>query len=698
MVAYGGSSSRYKLSGHRQPLCGHAGEHVRQVDDVVQHHGVGDQVHVLHLLELLHRVAALDHRATEADPVQEVVVGLDLGGLGADALAQLGLGHEAQQEQGPHHTPQLAEGLVEPVLPAAAAELAQQHRGQHLAGLDRQDHLHHVLPVRLDDPPVDGLGEERVDVIVLRCGVRPVELGVVPGPHARQQLDAEQVCQAENRLALAMGVGVDGVDLELRAILKQPVEDVDRLPDPAGDEVAEQRDVGRRNVMVGDAAVAAITDVLLAEEVVLAQLHVGPVGDRHVRLAPELGQLEPGILAGDVGGCGFELVDGDMLGVDPAQRVPVDAVRCVARGLVHAEVAADPEDREQIPLGRVLQLGIRARQWAEVARERRPVLDVLEDIEQMPLWHPFPDRLLEGLEPLRQRLSGLADQMRRPIRIDPQRAVVREAGVHGPGQLFQLVSQLGDEPAGLRRQLHRGAVVVEPAVALVPRQQLSAVVVVGPGADHIQVAALQRLGQVHEHAKLQGMAVEQDRAVLPLLDEGLPALRGEAKIQCDVQDLAAAALVLADDIQGVQQARVRVRRLQRQQIEQAEQRTPVATVDRPQQRQVVVVVVGGHRVVLGAEGLDAALFEEHLAQIAAEFLVRVRSTGMSQDLAEDREELFLDRALVLLQRVQPLDGPIPSAPHPADEHLDELIAGLGLGLVKQAQQQSVSPPRLADIT
>ncbi len=42
--------------------------------------------------------------------------------------------------------------------------------------------------------------------------------------------------------------------------------------------------------------------------------------------------------------------------------------------------------------------------------------------------------------------------------------------------------------------------------------------------------------------------------------------------------------------------------------------------------------------------------------------------------------------------------PIPSPPHPADEDLDELVAGLGLGLVKQTQQQRLPSAGLADIT
>ena len=102
--------------------------------DVVQHNDIGHQVHVLDLLLLLYRVVALQHRASEADPVEEVVVGLHLGRLRADAAAQISLGNVAQQEQRPHDPPQLAERAIQSVLAAVAAELAQQRRGQDLAG------------------------------------------------------------------------------------------------------------------------------------------------------------------------------------------------------------------------------------------------------------------------------------------------------------------------------------------------------------------------------------------------------------------------------------------------------------------------------------------------------------------------------------------------------------------------------------
>jgi len=63
-----------------------------------------------------------------------------------------------------------------------------------------------------------------------------------------------------------VGVGVDGIRLEVGTVLQQGIEDVDGFPYTAGDEVAEQRDVGRRDVVLGDPAIAAVADVALAQK------------------------------------------------------------------------------------------------------------------------------------------------------------------------------------------------------------------------------------------------------------------------------------------------------------------------------------------------------------------------------------------------------------------------------------------------
>ena len=53
-----------------------------------------------------------------------------------------------------------------------------------------------------------------------------------------------------DRGGLPLGIGVHGRRLDVRSVLEQALKDVDRLPDTARDEVAEQGDVRVRNVVV----------------------------------------------------------------------------------------------------------------------------------------------------------------------------------------------------------------------------------------------------------------------------------------------------------------------------------------------------------------------------------------------------------------------------------------------------------------
>jgi hypothetical protein len=64
----------------------------------------------------------------------------------------------------------------------------------------------------LDEPPVDHIlarrPEQGVDVDVAGVGVRPVEAEVAPVADPGQQLEAEQVGEGVDRVALALGVGI----------------------------------------------------------------------------------------------------------------------------------------------------------------------------------------------------------------------------------------------------------------------------------------------------------------------------------------------------------------------------------------------------------------------------------------------------------------------------------------------------------
>lgn len=109
--------------------------------------------------------------------------------------------------------------------------------------------------------------------------------------------------------------------------------------------------------MVGDAAVAPMADGPLTQEVILAQLHMGTVGDRDIRSSPETGKIEPGVLVDDVPRGGLELLDVDVLGVDPAQRVSVDALRGVASGLAHPSLQPKPKTANRYRLVASSSLG-----------------------------------------------------------------------------------------------------------------------------------------------------------------------------------------------------------------------------------------------------------------------------------------------------------------------------------------------------
>ncbi|MEC5293891.1 hypothetical protein VSX62_26385, partial [Aurantimonas sp. C2-3-R2] len=91
--------------------------------------------------------------------------------------------------------------------------------------------------------------------------------------------------------------------------------------------------------MIGDAAVTAIAHVPGADEIVLAQLDVGAVGDGGLAASPVSRQGEAGIFIDEVGHRRFQLVGIDMLGIDATQRLLGDEFGRMAGGLAGSEIA-----------------------------------------------------------------------------------------------------------------------------------------------------------------------------------------------------------------------------------------------------------------------------------------------------------------------------------------------------------------------
>ncbi len=239
----------------------------------------------------------------------------------------------------------------------------------------------------LDQIPVNSVPEQRIDVFVTNVLIGAEELVFAPVADARHQLDAQQMRKAEHRQRLPLRVGVDGVRLDVGGVLQQAIDDVDRLPDTARDEVAEQRDVRIGHVVVGDAAVAAIADVVRGEQILVVEVVLGAVGGRALAIAPAFGELQAGVAVDDVPTGRRQFVGIHMPAVDERQHVRRDGATQVSGSLGRSEIATIGEGGEDVALGRLLDLGVRAGQRTEVPGPARPVGHIAQDLDDAAFAH-----------------------------------------------------------------------------------------------------------------------------------------------------------------------------------------------------------------------------------------------------------------------------------------------------------------------
>ena len=87
----------------------------------------------------------------------------------------------------------------------------------------------------------------------------------------------EEIREAKDRFGLALGIGMQRVRANLRAVLQQAVQDIHGFPHPAGNEAAEQGDVGVRDVVVADSTPPAIPNMVLTEQVLFVDVPFGAV-------------------------------------------------------------------------------------------------------------------------------------------------------------------------------------------------------------------------------------------------------------------------------------------------------------------------------------------------------------------------------------------------------------------------------------
>lgn len=95
--------------------------------------------------------------------------------------------------------------------------------------------------------------------------------------------------------------------------------------------MAEERDVGIRDMIIADSPIAAIADVVFGQQVLLVHLPLGAIGGSPFAGAPEGGQMEA-IVGGDDRTDGFiQFFFGDMVLIDPGQITAIDSAQRASR-------------------------------------------------------------------------------------------------------------------------------------------------------------------------------------------------------------------------------------------------------------------------------------------------------------------------------------------------------------------------------
>ncbi len=107
---------------------------------------------------------------------------------------------------------------------------------------------------------------------------------------ARHEFDTEQVGEPEYREILRLCIAMHGIRPDIRAVLDEAIEDVDRLIRAARYEATEQCDVFVGHVVVADATVTTVTDVIFGQDVLLVHAPFGAVGRGRPTRAPIAGQ------------------------------------------------------------------------------------------------------------------------------------------------------------------------------------------------------------------------------------------------------------------------------------------------------------------------------------------------------------------------------------------------------------------------
>jgi D-2-hydroxyacid dehydrogenase (NADP+) len=143
---------------------------------------------------------------------------------------------------------------------------------------------------------------------------------------AGYQLDAEKIRQAEDGGRLAVSVRVHRAGLQQRAVLGHEIENGVALIGAAGQEAREQGDIGVRNQVVADPAIAAVADMVAGLQALGMHVPLRAVGGGRLAAAPVPVQADAGIGVDHTGDRLVKAGLGDVTLVDEGHMPAVEAL------------------------------------------------------------------------------------------------------------------------------------------------------------------------------------------------------------------------------------------------------------------------------------------------------------------------------------------------------------------------------------
>jgi hypothetical protein len=110
----------------------------------------------------------------------------------------------------------------------------------------------------------------------------------------------------------------------------------------------------------------------------------------------------------------------------------------------------------------------------------------------------------------------------------------------------------------------------------------------------------------------------------------------------------------------------------------------------PEEREVIVPVVGGELLCLLQQPLDTSLFLlQHLSHLLAEGGIICQLLRGMQHVGEDRKQVFGCGAILLVEQFECFFAEGVNARHAFEKHFDDGIASGDLGLEEQAADQGL---------